>query len=228
MRRSSRIAVALQRPEDVIPHLGKPSHWKHGRSAKSLADSWFFAGDIPAAIRALLAQSDYLAGAELLEAWLERETDLQDGRATPSQTDLLALLGIGEKLAVLGIEAKVDESFGPVVSKWLGSGSDGKLRRLAQLCTLFQLNPAHVGHLRYQLFHRTAAAILEARRFRCDAAILIVQSFCPRSTGLSDATAFFDAIGMYGLATGKLSGVRRFDGIDLWVGWAHDSIRVDD
>ncbi|WP_309752866.1 DUF6946 family protein, partial [Novosphingobium sp.] len=98
----------MKQPADVIPHLGKPSHWKQGRSAKSLADSWFFAGDIPASIRALLAQSEYLAGAELLEAWLERETDLQDGRATPSQTDLLALLGIGEKLAVLGIEAKVD------------------------------------------------------------------------------------------------------------------------
>ena len=177
--------MPLQKPQDVIPHLGKPCHWKQGRSAKSLADSWFFAGDIPAAIRSLLVQSEYLAGAELLEAWLERETDLEDGRATPSQTDLIALLGIGVKLAVLGIEAKVDESFGPFVSEWLEGGSEGKSRRLAKLCALFQIIPAEVGHLRYQLFHRTAAAILEAKRFRSNTAILIVQSFCPKATGLS-------------------------------------------
>jgi hypothetical protein len=216
----------LLRPEDVIPHLGKPIHWKQGRSAKSLADSWFFANGIPAAIRDLLSQSDRLAGAKLLEAWLERETDLQDGRATPSQTDLLALLAIGDRLAVLGVEAKVDESFGPLVSEWLASGSDGKADRLKRLCALYHVDPAQAGHLRYQLFHRTAAAILEARRFRCDTAILIVQSFCPQSTGLGDATAFFDFIGMPGLEAGKLIGPRNFDGIELWVGWASDIIQV--
>jgi hypothetical protein len=225
VRRSSRIAVPIQKPEDVIPHLGKPSHWKQGRSAKSLADSWFFAKGFPDVIGALLAQSDSFAEAELLEAWLERETDLQDGRATPSQTDLLALLAIGDRLAVLGIEAKVDESFGQYVSEWLEGGSEGKADRLSQLCALFSLEPGQVGHLRYQLFHRTAAAILEARRFRGNTAILIVQSFCPKSTGLADATEFFDAIGMPGLEIGKLLGPRRVGGVELWVGWAFDTIR---
>lgn len=222
MRRSSRIAIPLLNPEDVIPHLGKPSHWKQGRSAKSLADSWFHARDIPAPVRAVLAQSDRLAGAELLEAWLERETDLQDGRASPSQTDLLALLGIGDKLAVLGIEAKVDESFGPLVSEWIERGSEGKVQRLAKLCAMFRLDPAAVGHLRYQLFHRTAAAVFEAKRFRAGNAILIVQSFCPKSTGLGDAKAFFDAIGLAGLGADRLIGASRCDGVDLWVGWASD------
>jgi hypothetical protein len=212
----------LRQPADVIPHLGKPSHWKQGRSAKSLAGSWFFAKSIPSSVGALLDQSERLSGAELLEAWLERETDLQDGRATPSQTDLLALLAIGEKLAVLGIEAKVDESFGQYVQEWQQGGSKGKADRLAKLCALFGLDVASVGHLRYQLFHRTAAAILEAKRFRIDSAILIVQSFCPKSAGLADATAFYEAIGMPDLEMGKLLGPRRFDGVDLWVGWACD------
>ena len=158
----------------------------------------------------------------MLEAWLERETDLQDGRATPSQTDLLALLGIGGKLAVLGIEAKVDESFGQYVSEWIEGGSEGKAQRLAKLCALFKLEPAAVGHLRYQLFHRTAAAVLEAKRFRADKAILIVQSFCPKSTGLRDARAFFQAIGMHGLEPGILLGPGEYDGVELWVGWASD------
>lgn len=226
MRRSSRIAVPLLRPEDVIPHLGKPIHWKQGRSAKSLADSWFFSGGIPVAIADLLSQSERLAGAELLEAWLERETDLNDGRATPSQTDLLALLAIGDELAVLGIEAKVDESFGPLVSEWLAGGSEGKADRLKRLCELYDIDPAQAGHLRYQLFHRTAAAIFEARRFRCDTAILIVQSFCPQSTGLGDAAAFFEFIGMAGLEAGKLIGPGCFDNVELWIGWANDAIRA--
>ncbi len=227
VRRSSRIAVPLKRPGDVIPHLGRPSHWKQGYSAKSLAEAWFFDSDIPFPIRALLEQSEQLAGAQFLEAWLERETDLQDSRGTPTQTDLLALLGIGEKLAVLGIEAKVKESFDKRVTKWLESDSEGKTQRLAQLCDLFQLDPAQVGHLRYQLFHRTAATILEAKRFRSDKAIMIVHSFCTKSKGLSDARAFFEAIGLPGLEVGKLLGPKQFDGVDLWIGWAYDTIRAD-
>ena len=224
MRRSSRLAVPLLRPEDVIPHLGKPSHWKQGRSAKSLADKWFFDGAFPPAIQALLNQSPCLAAAEMLDGWLERETDLRDGRSTPSQTDLLALIGIGDELAVLGIEAKVDESFGPLVSEWLKEATTGKRDRLASLCDLFRLPPAAIGHLRYQLLHRTAATVLEAKRFRARKAVLIVQSFCPKATGLSDATAFCKAIGLSGLERDRLIGPAHIAGVDLWVGWAADTV----
>ena len=223
MRRSSRLAVPLKRPEDVIPHLGKPSHWKQGRSAKSLADSWFGCGDIPVPVREVLDTVEYLRGAELLDGWLERETDLGDGRATPSQTDLLALLGVGRELVVLGVEAKVDESFGPLVSEWLGDSSTGKAARLRSLCDLLRLEPHRIGHLRYQLLHRTAAVILEAQRFRTDCAVLLVQSFCPHASGLADATAFFDAVGMPGFSPGALVGARRFAAVDLWAGWASDT-----
>ena len=227
MRRSSRVAVPLLQPADVIPHLGKPTHWKQGRSAKSLADSWFFAKGLPVPVKHLLDQSDQLAGAELLEAWLERETDLCDGRPTPSQTDLLALLALPSSLAVLGVEAKVDESFGPFVTEWLAAKKPGKVERLAKLCSLFGLDPATCGELRYQLFHRTAAVILEAQRFRTNRAILVVQSFCPKASGLADARQFFSAIHMPGLVSGKLLGPKLFGGVELWVGWASDQIRAE-
>ncbi|HMO75423.1 MAG TPA: hypothetical protein PKD99_15885 [Sphingopyxis sp.] len=217
-----RIALPLLAADNVIPHLGKPHHWKQGRSAKSLADSWFRANDIPPAVRAVLDQSPALAGAELLDAWLERKTDLGDGRASHSQTDLLAILGIGGELTVLGIEAKVDESFGPYVSEWLADGSAGKRRRLERLCALFGVEPRAIGHLRYQLFHRTAAAIIEARRYRARKATMIVQSFCPDATGLADCRAFFEAIGLRGLVRGGLVGPGDIGGITLWAGWASD------
>ena len=175
------------------------------------------------AVRAVLATNEYLAEAEFLDGWLERETDLRDGRATPSQTDLLGLIGIGDQLGVLGIEAKVDESFGPLVSEWISDGSQGKVQRLRGLCALLGLDEERAGPLRYQLLHRTAAVLLEAQRFRTNTAVLIIQSFCARSTGLQDAIAFFDAIAMQGFAAGRTNGPRRFDGVDLWAGWASDT-----
>lgn len=223
MRRSSLLAVPLRQPADVAPHLGKPTHWKQGRSAKALADAWFAANGIRPAVRDVIATSDYLAGAEFLDGWLERETDLRDGRATPSQTDLLGLIGGGDKLGVLGVEAKVDESFGPLVSEWLTDAGSGKLQRLRHLCTLLNLEPDRIGSLRYQLLHRTAATLLEARRFRSDIAVLIVQSFCAQATGFKDCVAFFESIGMPGSAAGELIGARRFGTVDLWVGWASDT-----
>lgn len=218
----TRIAVPLLKAEDVKPHLGKPTHWKQGRSAKSVADSWFAANDLPASIKALLQQSPDLQSAELLDAWLERKTDLGDGRASHSQTDLFAMLAVGDGLAALGIEAKVDESFGPFVTEWLANGSSGKQNRLHKLCTLFNVDPQAIGHLRYQLFHRTAASIIEAKRYKARKAVMVVQSFCPNATGLSDCQAFFDELGMKGLSRDKLVGPKTFDGVELWAGWASD------
>lgn len=79
--------------------------------------------------RAVLDQSRELNGVELVDAWLERCT-LGDRRGSASQTDLLAVLGIGDELAVMGVEAKVTETFGQLVSEWIGNGSEGKEDRL--------------------------------------------------------------------------------------------------
>lgn len=218
-----RIAVPLKEAEDVRKHLGHSSHWRQGRSAKSVADCWFLANDLPPAIRAVLDQSPTFAHAEMLDAWLERKTDLGDGRASHSQADLFAILAVGEELAALGVEAKVDESFGQIVTDWLADASAGKQTRLEKLCALFNVDPQTIGHLRYQLFHRTAASIIEAKRYKARKAVMIVQSFCPNATGLSDCQIFFEALGMPGLKRDNLISPKSFDGVDLWVGWASDT-----
>lgn len=222
MPKLTRIAVPLLQAEDVIPHLGKPTHWKQGRSAKAVADSWFQANDIPPRVRAVLDRSPELRGAELVDAWLERCTDLGDRRGSASQTDLLAILGIGDRLAVMGVEAKVTESFGPLVSEWIGDGGEGKDDRLRRLCALLGFDRNSVGDLRYQLFHRTAAAILEARRYRATKAVLMVHSFCPDATGLADFSAFFERMGVSGVGRDLVGGPVRVGEVHLWVGWAGD------
>jgi hypothetical protein len=226
MARSSlpRIHVPLLKPEDVIPHLGKPTHWKEGRSAKAVAESWFYANDLPPAVRAVLDQAEEYRGAELIDAWLERCVALGDGQR-PTQTDLMAVLGLGDELAVLAVEAKVDESFGPTVDEWLVGASELKLRRLAYLTGLFSLDPAACGPLRYQFLHRTASAVLEARRYRARRAVMLVQSFCPRASGFEDYVRFFAAVGCTGLSPAVLSSSLEVGELSLRVGWVSEELR---
>lgn len=187
-----------------------------------MADSWFQANDIPPKVRAVLDQAPDLRNAELVDAWLERCTDLGDRRGSASQTDLLAVLGLPDDLAVMGVEAKVTESFGPLVSEWIGVGGEGKEDRLQRLCALLGLVRDSIGDLRYQLFHRTAAVIFEARRYRTTKAVMMVHSFCENATGLTDFLAFFDRMGVKGAGRDLLSEPTVIGDVRLWVGWTGD------
>ena len=121
-----RLHVPMLSPDDVIPHLGKPTHYREGRSAYCVANSWMaLGGGIPDLITATLDTAPALVGASLIEGFFEREVDLGDGRR-PSQTDLLALLRVADTLVVMSVEAKVDEPFGN-----LGSGPVKSLAQAA-------------------------------------------------------------------------------------------------
>ena len=217
-----KIAVPVRKPEDVIPHLGSPTHWKQGRSAKALADAWYQANDFPPRVRAILQQDPTLSGVDLIDAWLERCTDLADGRSTASQTDLLAVASVGPELAIIAVEGKVTERFDKLVVEWLADGSEGKRTRLASLCNLLGLVAENVGDLRYQFFHRTAAAILEARRYRASRAVLLIHSFCPNATGLNDYIAFGRRLGFEKLGRDLISEPRTIGGIELQLAWISD------
>jgi hypothetical protein len=220
---ASKIAVPLLAARDVIPHLGKPGHWKQGRSARSLAESWFGAAGLPAAIAGLLATAPDWRRAQLVNAWLERKTDLEDDAGAPSQTDLLAVLDLGDELGILAVEAKVDESFGDYVHQWIAGASPGKSRRLKSLCERLNITAEAAMPLRYQLLHRTAATVLEARRFHARKAVLAVQSFCPDATGHGDFAQFCAALGFENVEQRSLAGPRPLAGVDLWVGWTTES-----
>ena len=224
MTTPSRLSIALKKPADVIPHLGKPTHWKQGRSAKALADSWHAANGLPERVLAVLSQAPEYAGVQLVDGWLERSTDLGDGRGSHSQTDLLALVDIGAELAVLAVEAKVTEPFGPLVCEWLKNDQHGKRQRLVGLCKLLELDISGVSELRYQLLHRTAAALLEAKRFKLSAAALVIHSFCPAATGLDDFRRFCEALGAAGADLNCISDTVTLSGVALRIGWVADTV----
>jgi hypothetical protein len=217
--------AALTEPEDVIPFLGKATHWKEGRSAYEAAKSWFDAQDIPPRVRAVLDADPSFRNAQLTRAVFEKKTKLDElGRA--SQTDVLAFLTGVSGPIVVGIEAKVDESFGPLVAEW-NDGSPGKAARLAGLVERLTLHPDGVASLRYQLLHRTAATLIEATAAGASDAALVVQSFSPASirAGFSDFQAFTAALSARLEEPGALTQSIIRSGIRLRFGWVEDQVR---
>lgn len=218
-----RVHVPLQKPEDLIPHLGAPHHWREGRSAKCLIDQWWNANDLPPSIRSIVNQAPEWRDAELIDAFAERCTNLGDGRPSHSQSDLLALVGLDSGIGILTIEAKVDEGFDKTIDEWLKADSAGKRKRLDGLCARFGLNSQQIGEYRYQLFHRAASALIEAERYRSSQAAMIVQSWCPKKSSLDDYKAFCRLLGYGEAQVGAFTEPRSFQGIDLRLGWSAES-----
>jgi hypothetical protein len=213
-----------QFPKIYIPSLGPQSwqalladpekQWKTRYSARTIAHCWEEAGGLlPPEIAALFGDD-----AELLIAMPEHKVWLGDiGR--PSQTDVFALVKSKNKAIAVAVEGKVNESFGPTIRDWYLDPSPGKEKRLQRLCDLIDVPFPPPDELHYQLFHRTASAVLEAERFKTDDAAMIVHSFSPEKKWF-DAYAPF--LGLLGLTAsqGELVSKRLSSGRTLYFGWA--------
>jgi hypothetical protein len=211
-------AQQLLRPEDVKPYLAEEKHWKAGYSASELATAWIGTGDIPGSVRTVLNNDDAFAGCRLIEGYFERQVDLQTpGR--PSQTDLLALVQLADgSYGVIAVEGKAKEPFGQLVSEW--NDTPGKQRRLDDLCARLRLDPASASDLRYQLLHRTVAALLEARRFGTGEAMMLVHSFDKDDTSLGDYQAFAQRLGVTGAGANEVTSSKTLDDVTLRLAWA--------
>lgn len=219
-----RLHVPLLKPEDVIPHLAKPDlHWKSGYSAQELAITWAqSSNDFPPAVRvALSAVPDY-SDAELVDGFFEREIELgSPGRN--SQADLLVIAGLRLELGVIAVEGKVNEPFGELVKDW--NTTPGKQVRLARLAQTLGMDIADVGGARYQLLHRTASAIYEAKRYRCRHAMMLVHSFSPTHRWFEDFAAFASLMNQPVSVPGSVSIAKMCEGISLRLAWVADSPR---
>lgn len=193
-------------------------HWQEGCSAQALAHRWQASRGFPPEISALLATNDLTRDATLLLAIPEHQVPLAGG-ARASQTDVWALARTPHGLWSLAIEGKASESFGPALSEW-GRSRTGQRDRWDGLCALLEVNRDCDRAIPYRLFHRTASALLEARRFFATGAAVIVHSFGGTHEWFDDFQRFVWMMGGGRLRPGRLMAVGKREGINLAFGWA--------
>ena len=161
----TRIYVPTRGTADWQALLAEPEkHWRVGFSAMALARCWEAANGLPPEIAKIFAEVH--PGPELLVALPEHKVPLPGSHRGDSQSDLFALLRVGDKTFAVAIEGKVDEPFDKPLDEWLVNASQGKQDRLAFICNLLGLTQPLPGDIHYQLLHRTAAAVIEARPFK--------------------------------------------------------------
>ena len=109
--------------------------------------------------------------------------------------------------------------------------NSGKPTRLEQLCRLWRVEQAAIAHCRYQLMHRPAVAVLEAKRFRASAALFVVHAFGDNGESLADYSTWRSALGISTEENG-LQYAGEYDGIPLWMAWvasepaSHSTVRA--
>jgi sugar phosphate isomerase/epimerase len=124
----------------------------------------------------------------------------------------------------MAVEGKVDESFGPSVGEWLrdASPTSKKPARLKRLAETLGIDVSICQTLRYQLLHRTASTIYEARRYHAEVAVMMVHSFDPHDAGFKDFARFAEAFGMPDASATRIVGPVTRDGVAVYLGWTAD------
>jgi hypothetical protein len=224
----SRFFVPADSPEDWKHLLAEPNrHWRTGYSAKSLAYCWQQANDFPRSVKEVFRKSEIpcFHNVRLLLAFPEYKVQLPGGRRA-SQNDIFVLAKAGDELFSIMVEGKVAEPFGETVAEWKSNYSIGKQRRLSYLCGLLHVDAGEVPDVRYQLMHRTASAIIEARKFNAPGAVMLVHSFSPDNEGFDDYHRFLLLFGAEGRIDSVVS-AGNLDGTDLYFAWVNEKLLPD-
>lgn len=211
----------IDNPEEWKALLAKPEkHWKTGYSAKALAYCWQECKDFPPEVRLVFHISgiDILQDIEILLAFPEYKVPLPGGRRA-SQNDIFILAKGAGQLISITVEGKTSEPFGDTVAEWRKSSwGRGKETRLEYLCNLLGIGPASVDQIRYQLLHRSASALIEAKKFNATDALMLVHSFSHENEWFDDYERFVALFGAIARPD-SVGFVRNIRGVNLYLGW---------
>ncbi len=218
-----KIYIPTAGPDDWQRFLAEPTkQWRTGFSAKTLAHCWEAASQksasgLPNEIASML--QPHGGDVELLLAIPEHKVPLPGASLGASQNDVFALARAGDRIFAVAVEGKVREPFGETLGDWLRNASDGKRARLSFICDLLRLRLPLPDHIHYQLLHRTASAVIEAQRFKTDAAAMIVHSFSPERIWFDAFRQFASLFGVT-MEINELVAVRPNAKPPLCIGWA--------
>lgn len=222
-----RIYIPTQGPSDWKRLLAKPDlHWKAACSAMTAAACWDAAGaSLPHEVSRELSDTRVpaLCNLELVAAFPEWETALPGGDRA-SCTDVMAIARNESGLVAIGVEAKVEEPFGPTVGEKRATASAGQAERLKYLESLLRVPAGFDDSIRYQLLHRTASAVLTARKLHAPTAVLLVHSFSPAGRWRPDFDAFVSALGTRQVTPNAFQALR-LSGPDLFLVWCPGDLR---
>lgn len=218
------------------------NHKNENRSAYLVGQRWLeSSGDFPPAIKRAMTPLDTLRGLRPVFSVAEHITVL-DTLTAPSRTDLMVYCQDGKcGKAVVAVEGKVDEAFDERIVYWIRDErhrnrqnleelltlkiNKGKQRRLKWLCHHLNLSLDDQSMIRYQLLHRTADALLEAKHVGARLAIMLVQSFTECSENWNDYAEFATLMGFSSIASNSISEAKalpEFPEIRLHLGWVYD------
>lgn len=205
----ARILTFTSSPKDWQALLADPvKHWRTGYSARTLAHCWEAADGFPSEVAKALQQTDEAALQELTPvlAIPEFQVPLPPG-GHPSQNDLFVLARSAKGPVCIMVEGKVSEPFGNLIYKEIARAQARKAttRLPARVKALLQLlfghpcNPLEKpwSHMRYQILHRAASAVITGEQFRATAAVMLVHSFSEQRVGWSDYKLFADLFGVH-------------------------------
>ena len=213
-----KIVIPASSPNQWQSLLAEPEkHWKKGYSARALAYCWQDADGFPKEVKSVFEKAALFSDIEMLFAIPEHQVALPGG-PRPSQNDLWVLARTADGLLSIAVEGKVSESFGPTIEQWDYTSSSGRQERLTFLCSLLGFEFPPPGNMRYQLFHRTASAILEAKRFHAKYAMMLVHSFSQTDAWFEDYRHFLSYFGASNAQNEIAVGGLR-DGIQLFFAW---------
>jgi len=223
------IYVPTKSADDWQALLADPiKHWKDGKSAKMTAEKWEkhkktgLPPEIAAVFRSASAPS-HLNDITPIIALPEYHVTLEGG-TRDSQTDVFVLAkDSAGGLVSITVEGKVNEDFDKTIAKWLLniSTKSGKPARIKQICNLLGLPLPVPDPIRYQLLHRTASAVIEAKRFNAPTAVMLVHSFSKVNAHFADYEAFVRLfVPGAGVKVGELVRLTSTsDGITMYAGW---------
>ncbi|PKN79837.1 MAG: hypothetical protein CVU48_04115 [Candidatus Cloacimonetes bacterium HGW-Cloacimonetes-1] len=202
-------------------------HWKDGYSAKELVKLWAQSDELPETVKDLFPDD------EMKPIFLFPEYSVQmPGKGKDSFNDLYVLTSTKNGYLPIIVEAKAGEEFGPIVSEWYrdkgkswDKGKNASIR-LSGILSILGLEgydqPPYlrIGNLRYQLFHRSASAILEAKRIKATKALVLIQSFRQDAKSYSDFKQFLNLFSFNDPISQKVPlGPLLINGIELYFAW---------
>lgn len=211
----------------AAPPKGEEKQWKDGRSAKEMA-RFATSKDFPCLINNVLKKcglktQDFECEPEALTSFPPETM----GTSGPRNHDLL-MIG---KDCVIGIEAKVSESFDEKISKKRCQATENMAKRLngAIQYVYGENTPEGVEDMHYQLFSATIGTIEEAKKHGKENAITLVIVFKGDACEATDPNygnnvkanneafkKFYDSVHEVNAPDGPIN-VASADGINCWL-----------